>query len=279
MTKPAMAITGATGVLGGRIARHLAEQGVPTRLIVRDTSRAPDLPLSDVATAAYLDRPAMVKALAGIDTVFFVSGFENEDRLRHHKSAVEAFVDAGVKKVVYTSFLNAASDSTFTFARHHYHTEKYLAEAGLRFMALRNSFYMDILPQFVTDGVILGPAGEGKFAPVCRDDIADVAVALLLDEEHPTTRYDLTGPELLTMAEVAEHLARTGGEPVKFVNETLEEAYASRAHLGAPDFEVGGWVTSYYAIARGELEVVSDTVERIAKHPPISFKHFLDSQT
>ena len=279
MTKPAIAITGATGALGGRIARRLAERGVPTRLIARDTSRAPGLPLSEAVTAAYLDRPAMVKALEGIDTVFFVSGFEAEDRLRHHRSAVDAFLEAGVKKVVYTSFLNAAPDSTFTFARHHYHTEKYLEEAGLQFVALRNSLYMDLLPHFVKDGVILGPAGEGKFAPVCRDDIADVAAALLLDKEHPAGRCDLTGPELLTMTEVAEHLARAGGEPVKFVDETLEEAYASRAQLGATDFAVEGWVTSYYAIALGEMEVLSDTVERIAGHPPISFKNFLGQET
>jgi NAD(P)H dehydrogenase (quinone) len=277
MSKPKIAITGATGSLGGRIAQKLADREVPLRLIVRDASRAPELPGAEVATATYLDQPAMLKALKGIETVFFVSGFEAKDRLEQHKSAVDAFVRAGVKRVVYTSFLNAAPDSTFTFARHHYHTEQYLEDAGLRFVALRDSLYMDLLPHFVDDGVILGPAGEGKFAPVSRDDIADVAVALLLDEEHPTARYDLTGPELLTMSEVAEQLSEAGESPVRFVNETLEEAYASRAHFGAPDFEVEGWVTSYYAINVGEMEVVSDTVQRIAGHPPISFERFLDS--
>ena len=277
MSKPKIAITGTTGSLGGRIAQRLADREVPLRLIVRDASRAPELPRAEVATATYLDQPAMLKALEGIETVFFVSGFEARDRLEQHKSAVDAFVRAGVKRVVYTSFLNAAPDSTFTFARHHYHTEQYLEDAGLRFVALRDSLYMDLLPHFVADGVILGPAGEGKFAPVSRDDIADVAVALLLDEQHPTARYDLTGPELLTMADVAEQLSEAGESPVRFVNETLEEAYASRAHFGAPDFEVEGWVTSYYAINVGEMEVVSDTVQRIAGHTPISFKRFLDS--
>ena len=275
MSKPKIAITGATGSLGGRIAQRLADREVPLRLIARDASRAPELPRAEVATATYLDQPAMLKALEGIETVFFVSGFEAQDRLEQHKSAVDAFVEAGVKRVVYTSFLNAAPDSTFTFARHHYHTEQYLEDAGLRFVALRDSLYMDLLPHFVADGVILGPAGEGKFAPVSRDDIADVAVALLLDEEHPTARYDLTGPELLTMSEVAEQLSEAGESPVRFVNETLEEAYASRAQLGAPDFEVEGWVTSYYAINVGEMEVVSDTVQRIAGHPPVSFRDLL----
>ena len=275
MSKPKIAITGATGSLGGRVAQRLADREAPMRLIVRDTSRAPEFPQSEVATATYLDQAAMVRALEGIETVFFVSGFEAKDRLEQHKSAVDAFVRAGVKRVVYTSFVNAAPDATFTFARHHYHTEQYMEEAGLRFVALRDNLYMDLLPHFVTDGVILGPAGDGKFAPVARDDIADVAAAVLLDDDHPTARYDLTGPELLTMAEVAELLSETSGEPIRFVDETLEEAYASRAKFGVPDFEVEGWVTSYYAINVGEMAVVSDAVQRIAGHPPVSFREFL----
>ena len=278
MTQSRIAVTGATGGLGGRVARRLADRDVAQRLIVRDASRAPKLARADVATATYLDRPAMLSALRGIETVFFVSGFEAEDRLKHHHAAVDAFVEAGVSRVVYTSFLGAAPNATFTLARHHAHTEDYLEAAGLRFAALRNSLYMDYMPHLATEGVIRGPAGNGKFAPVSRDDIADVAVALLLDDHHPTARYDVTGPALLTMADVAAHLSEASGQPVQFVNETLEEAYASRAHYGAPQFEVEGWVTSYQAIGLGELAVVSDAVERIAGHPPVSLREFLKAK-
>ena len=277
MAQPRIAVTGATGALGGRIARRLADRGVAQRLIVRDESRTPKLPGAEIATAAYLDRPALVSALRGIETVFFVSGFESEDRLRHHKAAVDAFVEAGVHRVVYTSFLGTASDATFTFARHHFHTEEYLQAAELSFVALRNSLYAELMPLLVTDGVIRGPAGDGRLAPVSRDDVADVAVELLLDDTHPTVRYDVTGPALLTMHEVAAHLSAVGGRPVRFVNETVQEAYESRAHIDAPEFEVEGWVTSYQAISLGEMEVLSDTVERVAGHPPKSLRQTLES--
>jgi NAD(P)H dehydrogenase (quinone) len=260
------------------VASRLARQGVAQRLIVRDVARAPALEGAEVAAATYLDRPSMIAALRGIDTVFFVSGFEAEDRLRHHEAAVDAFVDAGVTRVVYTSFLGAAADATFTLARQHFHTEEYLAAAGLRFVALRNSLYIDVLPHLAADGVIRGPAGNGRFAPVSRDDIADVAVALLLDDAAETSRLAVTGPELVTMSEVAKMLAEHSGGPVIFVNETVDEAFASRAHYGAPAFEVEGWVTSYLAIAAGEMDVVSDTVARIAGHPPISPRAFLAAQ-
>lgn len=277
MNRSRIAVTGATGSLGGRVARGLAERGIPLRLIVRNVSRAPDLPNSEVATvSSYLDKPGTIAALQGIETAFFVSGFESEDRLIQHKAVVDAFVEAGVKRVVYTSFLNASPNSTFTFARHHFYTEEYLKAAGLRFVALRNSLYTDILPDFVTDGVIRGPAGDGKFAPVSRDDIADVAVAALLDDEQPIASVDVTGPTLMSMQDVARQLSEIGGKPVTFLNETLEQAYASRARFDASQFEVEGWVTSYYAIAVGELEVVSDTVERIGGHPPRSLREVLE---
>jgi uncharacterized protein YbjT (DUF2867 family) len=135
-----------------------------------------------------------------------------------------------------------------------------------------------VLPYFPdAEGVIRGPAGDGRFAPVARDDVADVAAAVLLDDggAHDGASYDVTGPATITMAGVAGELTRTAGRPVRYHAETLDEAYRSRAHFGAPDWEVAGWVTTYAAIAAGELDVVSDTVARLAGHPPMTFAEFL----
>ena len=275
MPSPQIAITGSTGAVGGIVAKRLASRGINQRLIVRDPSRAPDLAGAEVAQAEYIDQAAMAAALDGIETVFFVSGFESQDRLAHHKAAIDAFVKAGVQRVVYTSFINAAPEATFTFARHHFHTEEYLEAAGLGFVARRNSLYSDLMPHLAIDGVIRGPAGDGRFAPVCRYDIADVAVAALLDNAQSSARWDVTGPELLTMSDIAGSLSEVTGENVQFVNETLDEAYASRAHYGAPHFEVEGWVTSYHAIALGEVEILSDTIQRVAGHPPRSLRAVL----
>ena len=273
-----IAVFGSTGSLGGMVATRLAARGVRQRLIARDGTRAPRLDHAQVAEASYMDRSAMVSALQGTSTVFFVSARESPDRLLHHRAAVDAFVEAGVKRVVYTSFLRAAPEAVFTLARDHFHTEEYFESAGLRFSALRNSLYQDVLPDLVDGGVIRGPAGTGRFAPVSRADIADVAVALLLDDHQPTARFDVTGPELLTMAEVADLLGEAAGSPVPFVNETLTEAYVSRAHFDVPAFEIEGWVTSYHAIAVGELAIASDAVESITGHPPMSLRAYLQAR-
>lgn len=274
-----IAVFGSTGSLGGMVAARLAARGVRQRLIARDAARAPRLDHAEVAEASYMDRSAMVSALQGIPTVFFVSALESPDRVLHHRAAVDAFVEAGIERVVYTSFLGTAPDAVFTLSRDHFHTEQYLESAGLRFSALRNSLYQDSLPDLVDGGVIRGPAGTGRFAPVSRADIADVAVALLLDDNQPTARFDVTGPELLTMGEVADLLGEATGSRVAFVNETVAEAYASRAHFDVPGFEIEAWVTSYRAIAVGELAITSDTVESSAGHPPMSLRAYLQART
>lgn len=270
-----IAVTGVSGGLGGRVARRLAERGIPQRMVARDPSRTPELPRAQTAWATYQDGEAMRRALDGVRTLFLVSGSEARDRLEQHRTAIDAANAAGVERVVYTSFLAAAPDATFTFARDHYHTEEHLRATGLRTVSLRDSLYTDLLPFFAADGVIRGPAGHGRFAPVTRDDIADVAVTVLLSEDHDGATFDVTGPELVSMADIAAILSEARGELVRYEVETLEEAYASRASFGAPQWEVTGWVTSYAAIATGEMEVVTNAVEALTGRPPVSPRDYL----
>jgi NAD(P)H dehydrogenase (quinone) len=272
-------VAGATGGLGSRIAAGLAERGVEQRLIVRDPARAPSHPGAEVVQAAgYDDSEAMRRAFDGVDVLFLPSAGEHPDRVNAlHRPAVEAAVAAGVGRVVYTSFLGTAPDCVFTFGRDHFHTEEILRGSGVGWTFLRDSIYLDFVPFFAgADGVIRGPADDGRVAPVARDDVADVAVETLLSDEHAGAAYGLTGPEAITMTEAAEVLTRETGREVRFVNETLEEARESRRPSGAPDWEIEGWVTTYAAIAAGELDVVTDDVERIAGHPPMSLPELLE---
>jgi uncharacterized protein YbjT (DUF2867 family) len=174
-----------------------------------------------------------------------------------------------VQRIVYTSFLGADPDATFTFAQDHHATEQLVRETGLAYTFLRNSQYIDYLPLLVgADGVIRGPAGEGEIAWVSRDDVADVAATVLAAAggEHDGQTYDVTGPESHTFAWAAEQLSAATGREIAFRNEGVQEAYESRAHLEAPDFEKDGWITSYVAVGTGEMDVVSDVVPRIAGH-------------
>jgi NAD(P)H dehydrogenase (quinone) len=271
-----IAVTGVTGTLGSRVLERLAGAGdVPLRLVVRDAGRAPAVPGAEVVEnpGGYADPTGFRAALDGVDTLYLVSAAEAEDRLQQHFDAVDAAVAAGVQRIVYTSFLGAKDDAVFTLVRQHAATEDRIRQSGVRATFLRHSMYADFVPFFATleDGraVIAAPAGEGRTSFVSRDDLADVGAAVLLDD---SGRFDgqvleVTGPEALSMAEAARVLTEVTGVPTEYRQQTVDEAWATRRPSGHPDWEIEGWVTSYLAIAAGELSTVTDVVPTVTGHP------------
>ncbi|MFI5429753.1 SDR family oxidoreductase [Aeromicrobium sp. UC242_57] len=268
-----IALTGSTGTVGGIAAHLLDDAQVPVRLLVRDPSRAPRLAHADVRSASYGD-PACVEALSGVDTVFMVSAHESADRLDQHRSFIDAAVAAGVRHVVYLSFVGASATSGFTLARDHGATEDYLRASGLDWTFLRDNFYAEVLVQFADEqGVIRGPAGTGRVAAVSQRDVGAVIAHVLAESrEHIFQTYDLTGPEALTLSDVAAIAHRITGRPFFFVDETIDEARASRAHYGAPDWQVDAWISTYTAIRDGELQHVDGDISRLLGRPATSFR-------
>ncbi|MFE4503010.1 SDR family oxidoreductase [Rhodococcus sp. NPDC056743] len=274
-----IAVTGATGHIGGEVARILTDAGVPLRLIARSVSRLPQLPGTETAEAAYSDHDRAAAALTDINILFMVSAAESADRVDQHRTFIDAAVSAGVRHIVYTSYLGAAPDATFTLARDHWATEQHIHSAGISFTFLRDSAYLDFLPALAgADGVIRGPAGNGAVGAVARSDIARVAASVLTNpDSHVGRTYDLTGREALTLAEVAAIITDVTGRETVYHEETIEEAYASRASYNAPDWEVDAWVSTYTAIASGELAVISTAVEDITGRPPLTLRELLST--
>ena len=277
---PDLAVTGSTGWLGGLVARDLAGRGLAQRLLVRDASRAPDLPGADVRRCAYADRNAAQEALTGVRTLFMVSASENERRVDEHRTFVDAASAAGVGHVVYVSFFGAAPDATFTLARDHWATEQHVRGSGMGWTFLRDNLYLEFVEHMAgDDGVIRGPAGEGRAAVVAHADIARAAVAVLRDPgRHAGTTYSLTGPESLTFAEAAQTYSEVTGRQTTFQDETVEEAYASRQRYGAPRWQLEAWVSTYTAVRAGELDGVTGDVELLTGRRPQSLREYLEER-
>src|SRR5437868_4855590 len=105
---PALAVTGSTGVLGGMVARKVADAGIDQRLLARSPERAPQLPGAVAVASDYSDTEHTLESLSGVETLFMVSAAENQERRAQHFAFIDAAVRAGVGHVVYTSFLGAA---------------------------------------------------------------------------------------------------------------------------------------------------------------------------
>ena len=128
------------------------------------------------------------------------------------------------------------------------------------------------------DGVLRGPAGNGAVAPVAQDDVAAVATAVLRSDRYDGETLDVTGPDRVTMADVVSLLAELTGRRIRYVDETVEEAYASRSSYDAAPFEVDGWVSTYTAIAASELDVVSPVVKMVTGRDPVSLRALLEGR-
>ncbi len=271
-----LAVTGSTGLLGGLVARRLGT--AVDRLVVRDASRAPRIDGGpEVVEASYGDLAAGRRALAGVDVLFMVSASESPVRRDEHRTFIEAATQAGVGQIVYTSFAGAAPDAIFTLGRDHHDAEEAIRASGMAWTLLRDSFYSDFFPMFAgDDGVVRGPAGEGRVAAVARADVADVAVEVLRDPGRFVGQVaTLTGPEAFSVREACARMTAALGRPYSYVEETVEEAYASRRRWSTEPWQLDAWVSTYLAIGSGQLAEVSPDVERITGHTPRTLEQSL----
>ena len=174
------------------MAARLAERGVAQRLVVRDPSRAPRIEGAEVVGgASYADGEAMRRAFEGADTVFLVSA--HEDRTASTCTAAPSTRRSPPASSGSSTRRSSRprADTDFTFGRDHFHTEEHIKATPLRWTFLRDNIYLDFMPFFAgEDGVIRGPAGDGRAAVVARDDIAASAAAVLTGDGHAGAVYD-----------------------------------------------------------------------------------------
>lgn len=282
---PRLGVTGATGLIGGGVSRELERRGVGHRLLVRSPQKVADRVeasngLLEAAAADWARPEQLAEALAGLDTVLMVSITEAAAREQQQKSFVEAAKQAGVRHLVYLSFANPGPEATFTFARTHGATEEQIRASGLDWTFLRDDFYLDVLADFAdAEGVIRGPAEDGRVAAVARADVIEATAAVLSSpQEHRGKTYTLTGPEALTLTEAAQIMSEATGKSYRFENETLEQAHASRESYNPEPWEMEAWISTYTAIRAGELAEVTEDVERLTGHRPRSLREVMSGQ-
>jgi NAD(P)H dehydrogenase (quinone) len=169
-----------------------------------------------------------------------VSGYaEPGRRAELHRNAFQSASRAGVRHLVYLSFLGASPPSKFPMSRDHYLSEQYLKEPGIPSTILRDSLYLDLIPEMFNEiGVMRGPGRGGGVSWVSREDVAPV-VAAALDPCTPFQgTYDVTGPETLTLQETDRQVSLLIGREIRYEDEPVEEGRKWRNSLGAPAWEV-----------------------------------------
>src|SRR5258708_1553650 len=202
-------VTGATGLNGSELIRRLSAKGVPVRALVRNTAKAAGFSaLSNVEIVeGDMARPeTLTGALRGVDRAMLISS-SDPMMLEVQSNFIEAARQAGVKHVVKLSGIIAELDSPFRFSRMHAEIERRLEASGMAFTHLRAGEFMHAYfrqgPSIVAKGALFLPMADAKIASIDVGAIAEVAASVLTSHGHEGKTYPRTGPEALTMAEVA----------------------------------------------------------------------------
>lgn len=222
-------ISGASGKLGGLTVEELLNRGIdPGNLIL--VSRSPEK-LNKYAqmgaSVRYGDfsKPeSLPGAYAGGTRMLLISiSTGGKKRPEWQEHAIDAAKQAGIKQIAYTSFVNM-DHNTSPIAHDHRITEEYLKNSGVAWTMLRNSIYMDglvdVAARMVKAGRAVIPPDETRIGYVTRADCAAAAAAVLITPGTENKAYDITGPGLVGIREIAAAASEVTGKPIKIIQGT-----------------------------------------------------------
>jgi len=277
-------ISAASGNLGRTVANALKAFVNPSeiRLAARSPDKLSDLKAQgfDVVRADYEDTDSLATAFAGAKAVLIISSMgPNEVRVAHHKAAIDAAKAARVGLLVYTSAANPTSKSKFEWAPAHEQTEAYLKACGLPYVILRDSSYAANIDGFIAQalesGTLALPGAATKVAYVTHEDIAAAAAAALTGKAQANATYELTGPDGVSAFDLADHLSKLAGKPIKAVDLSLPDLSAFLGSVGLPPFVVAGVTSFFAAAAAGEYAAPSKDIEKLTGRAAQSMNDYL----
>ncbi len=270
-----VAVIGATGKVGRRVATRLAQQGVS----VRAASRRPEGPAEGIRGVRFdwTDPSTWRDVAEGADAIFVVGPIAQPDPGRTLGDFLA--VSDAPSVVLLSSLATEPGDGSPNGAM-----EEAVVESGKRWTILRASWFMQNFSENPAFTRMLAerdeiPAAVGDVAISFVDtgDIADMAIAVLTDPRWEGRAYGVTGPEALTLTDAAEHLSRGLDRRITYENRSPREAAEVITATGVPEPVVAvlGFVDS--VTRTGAFAPVSDDVRAVLGRPPATFADYAAS--
>lgn len=272
-------VLGGTGRLGREAVRLLAAGGAhKVRVLVRDASKAAATAGAGVEIVAggMTDADSLARALTGVECVFVIppnvrGQAEVEGRI------YRAARRAAVGHVVKLSTVKADANSPCYFFKEHALAEERLKASGVGFTILRSNSFMQNLLWFAKEikskGGFSLPMGDAKTAPVDIRDVAAVASAVLTGRAPHGATYNISGPEKLSFAEIAQKLSAATGKRIEYRDIPPAEFLNMLIQSEMPRWRARA-VTASWTVARRGEPVVTGAVLGLTKRPPVTFEQF-----
>jgi len=223
------------------------------------------------------DPVTLKQAFKGIDKVFYIPG-NIEQREAHAEAVIDAAIESGtVKDFLFYSVLGAEYEAIL-FGRQFRYGEKYLESTHLNWTHLRTIFFQDNLygwAEGIKQGALYLGTGEGKFAPLLVKDIGEIAANILTSEGHAGKAYNITGPELMSGADIAATFSDVTGKTVDHVSPDNETTLQSLLSTGWPEWQAHGLVELFNLFAANQAAMVSPDGETLLGRPLTRIKEFV----
>jgi NAD(P)H dehydrogenase (quinone) len=281
-------VTGANGQLAHWVIRNLLDLTDAKNIAV--CSRSTDSPFVAALHARGIDvrigdfdRPeTLPNAMGGVSKALIIPTYATNDvRLAQNLNALNAAKAAGVRHVVYPSFLNANPKS---LAEHsqlvHYPTEQAIIASGLTYTILRHALYADItigdLDETLAKGAFRRPGGKAACAYVAREDLGRSAATVLVKNGHENRVYTETMTRTYTGADIAALISVVFERAVRYeAVPAAEWADFMTREWGVPEALAKSSIGSMRAVETGEFDIVTNDYQTIVGEPPRDFRQFL----
>ena len=284
-------VTGATGQFGSQAIDHLLSKGIkPSEIsaLVRDEVKAETLKAKGIGIRIgdYTDHESLVRAFRNVDKLLLVSSNDRqaiENRTTQHINVIKAAKEAGVKHIVYTSFVRKPrfeESAIAAFQNSHVQSETFLKESDIGYTILQNGIYMEMIPIFAGDkviekGTILFPAEGGHASYVLRTELAEAAAHVLTTQGHENKTYTLTNSVSASFHDIAAALSVAVGKEVSYQSPPTDEFQSTLRQIGVPDPYIGMFSMWASAVAQDVMDVKDDTLTQFLGRTPTTVKQFI----
>jgi (4-alkanoyl-5-oxo-2,5-dihydrofuran-3-yl)methyl phosphate reductase len=265
-------VTGATGHIGQELVPQLLAAGQPVRVFVRDERKVAHLdPAVERVKGDLSQSDTLATAMQGVEAVFLVT-FETQQDL----NAIEAAKRAGVQRIVKLSTLEA-TEHVLQIGKWHYEREELIRASGLDCAFLRPGMFMTNTIDWWADsikgqGAVYFPSGKSRVAAVDPADVAAVAVTALTQPNQAGQAYELTGPQLFTLNEMAQMIGQAIGKPVSFTDIPTLAAKLWMRQSGMDKELVNSLIELISALRKNKGAVITDTVQSVTGRPAATFQ-------
>ena len=277
-------VIGGRSKIGAALIADLLGRGQRVRALVRAGEPADSLPAAvEAASGDLADEGSLVMAMEGIEKVFLLSS-PHPDAVGWHRNAINAARRTRVRLLVRSSILGADRESPADFISAHAACDRYLEDSGLPYVIVRPNLFLQNIPESTIpsidgSGTFYVNAGQARISMVDTRDVAAVAAAVLTEPGHAGARYDVTGPEALSYADVAAKLTSVLGRQVTYVSAPDDAVRQRLLGAGLNEWFANALVGLYQDYRRsgtsGYAAQVTGTVQRLTGRPASSLDNLL----